>query len=128
MISPETTDDILSEIARALHRIADNTAPIIKPTIDDDNPWHDQGNGTNHRISQCSLKYCGQEPTPVVCTWIDSRYSLDQSADGLLKRIEDYRTGYSTGYADGKNGTRMRDKDAACLFFSITGIPDMTRD
>lgn len=46
-------------------------------------------------------------------------YRLDQSPDGLLKRIEDYRTGYSCGYSDGKNGARMRDKDAAAQFFSI---------
>lgn len=55
-----------------------------------------------------------------------SAYCLDQSADGLLKRIEDYRTGYSAGYADGKNGERMRDKDAACLLFGISGVPDIS--
>jgi len=43
----------------------------------------------------------------------------------LLKQISDYRSGYSCGYSDAKNGTRMRDKDAACLFFGVTGVPDV---
>ena len=71
MISPETTDDILAEISRSLARIADKIAPVHNPTIDEVNPWHDQGNGTNHRVSQCSPEYCGEQPIPVICTWID---------------------------------------------------------
>jgi hypothetical protein len=41
------------------------------------------------------------------------------------QRIDDYRSGYSCGYSDGKNGTRMRDKDAAARFFGIEGVPDV---
>lgn len=50
-------------------------------------------------------------------------YLLDQSADGLLKRIADYRTGYSCGYADGKSRVQMRDKDAAAQFFGFFDAP-----
>lgn len=43
----------------------------------------------------------------------------------LLKSIEDYRSGYSCGYSDAKSGSRMRDKDAAALFFNVQGVPDV---
>lgn len=46
----------------------------------------------------------------------------------LMQRVDDYRSGYSCGYSDGKNGARMRDKDAAQLFFGgeAAGIPDVS--
>lgn len=45
----------------------------------------------------------------------------------FLNSISYYRAGYSAGHSDGKNGTRMRDKDAACQFFGIEGIPDIAQ-
>ena len=45
--------------------------------------------------------------------------------DRLLTAIDAYRSGYSCGYADAKNGQSMRDKDAACLFFGVHGVPDI---
>ena len=51
--------------------------------------------------------------------------SKPSPTDELLRRIDDYRSGYSCGYSDGKNGARMRDKDAAPAFFQIEGVPDV---
>ena len=43
----------------------------------------------------------------------------------LIIRIEAYRSGYSAGYSDGRNGERMRDKDAASLFYGVN-VPDIS--
>ena len=67
MISPETTKDILAEINYTLVRIADALEFAYgchTATKDELDPFHDQGNGTNHRVSQCSVDYCGEEPVP----------------------------------------------------------------
>jgi hypothetical protein len=67
MISPETSEDILAEIARNLGRIADALEYAHNchtPTPDELDPFHDQGNATNHRVSQCSVDYCGEEAIP----------------------------------------------------------------
>lgn len=53
MISPETPMDVLAEISHSLARIADKIAPVHKPTLDETDPFHDEGNATNHRMSQC---------------------------------------------------------------------------
>jgi hypothetical protein len=50
----------------------------------------------------------------------------EESLERLIERIDAYRSGYSCGYSDAKNGTRMRDKDAACAFFNIDGVPDVS--
>ena len=47
------------------------------------------------------------------------------STDELLQKVSDYRSGYTCGYSDARNGQRYRDKDAAALFFHIEGIPDI---
>ena len=65
MISPETQIDVLAEINRNISRIADALEfahGCHVPTKDELDPYHDQGNGTNHRVSQCSPEYCGEEP------------------------------------------------------------------
>lgn len=59
-------------------------------------------------------------------------YRLQQASslsdeDLTLIRIEAYRSGYSCGYSDGKNGVVMRDKDAASLFYGVH-VPDVFQD
>jgi len=64
----------------------------------------------------------------VVAAFVRSQWVNVDETDKLIKRIEDYRSGYTCGYSDAKNGTRVRDKDAAEIFFNIEGgtIPDVS--
>ena len=54
--------------------------------------------------------------------------STSDRTEELLKSIEYYRSGYSAGYNAAENGLPMRDKDAACLFFNVKGVPDCQLD
>lgn len=47
--------------------------------------------------------------------------------DLMLIRIEAYRSGYSGGYSDALNNVRMRDKDAAALFYGVH-VPDVSEE
>lgn len=45
-------ETILEEQLRRIADALDRAFP--KPSEPDPDPWHDQGNGTNHRLSQCT--------------------------------------------------------------------------
>ena len=63
------------------------------------------GNSHWYACDACGQKFKAQEWDGKVVV----EYEGWQHADSLIKSIKDYRSGYSCGYSDAKNGTRTAD-------------------